>query len=170
MSIFQYSFHLVPNTGIEDYKEVKSDIGEMELFDDEKIWREKRVKYSDLEKVECLPKETKSWSEKCKNFGDHESEHAEIWIEDGMLLGVNARLDFRKNASQFLRTLTSFAAANNFVILSAHTLDKLPLDAEKIHQYVTNSKEAKLFFGLPNSLSDPELMPADIKKVKAHKQ
>ncbi|WP_298760644.1 hypothetical protein [uncultured Psychroserpens sp.] len=148
MSIFQNTYFIVPRNGNYDLFEdlnLKSFLEEEGLFDDDLFWEGLNYKYEKYKDYLMNIFEVgDSWSKKVKIFGNNDTNCLKLFVEEGFILSVSFRVNFKTDYAEFLRQVIEFCKINDYLVVD-NKLDVLSLDFETINYNIINSTAFKRF-------------------------
>ncbi len=145
MAIWQYTFLVLPKDSVEalssDYRFEKRE----DWFDDELYWRLNRINKDFFQAVQKILPKNKSWSNQIYLYGNQESNCFELLCDnEGDVLSVSFRIDFRSNYERVLSQIIEFCSLNGLVILD-EGLNLVPCNYEQLQSIIERSPQVKKY-------------------------
>jgi hypothetical protein len=149
MALWQISFFVIPNEGIESNSAFKrSNEG---LFDDSKFWSQLAIHPNIFEPIEnFLPKLNKSWGKYLTIYGSEDGNRLEVISERGCVESVSFRVDFTSNYEDILAELIEFFIFKSMIVLDQN-LNVVPLNLESFKNLIQNSEQANVYAQLSSN-------------------
>lgn len=146
MSLWQYTFQILPKKSLSSLKRDINLFDENNLFDDEPYWKYEFINKNYFEGVEQLLVKGRSWSQEINLYGSEKSNCLEIFfdIQTSNIKSVSLRIDFTSEFELFLRGFIDFCIYKELIILDEE-LQIIPLNNESISSIINNSPQFKRY-------------------------
>jgi hypothetical protein len=147
MAIWQYTLELIPKG---DLDIIGNDIG-TENYNKFVFWKDGNYDCKYFVPITQLLPEGESWSKHIKLYGSEDSTCIKLIIEDGKIVEVVIRLDFRNDYSKLLSQIIEFCSLNSLVLLDEeHNI--LPLNETSIVYLIKSSTQYSKLLGLGDGM------------------
>lgn len=141
MALWQYTFFVLPVSGVEkdlnNFRFAKNN----DSFDDDSFWEGLSVNNTLFERVSTFLPKGKAWSEDLLVFGDLASNCLKVFSEKGIVVSVSLRIDFTSKYEDLLNELIEFFILNGLLLID-EDLNVVPLNYLEIKKRI----EASLVF------------------------
>ena len=114
MAIWQYRFRIIP-----DDINLKIEVDEMGLLDDEKMWVNAAIDRDYFYEIGNILIRNKSWADWIDLYGDQDSNCFEVSHEDGKVFGASFRIDFTDDYDDLIRDIVGFCKEKKLKILDS---------------------------------------------------
>jgi hypothetical protein len=149
MALWQYMFHVFPNTAKNILFLQHFEKDEDGYYDDSIFWVEYRITQDFFTGVEKILPLTASWSKNKTQFGDLKSNCFEILWEGGITVSVSFRINYTINYEDILRKFLEFFILRGLGILDEN-FSVVPLNFEAIKNIIESSEQVKKYNNLSN--------------------
>ncbi len=139
MALWQNTFYVLPRR---KSPELSTDLIYIDEdgFDDSVFWIGEKVKPEIFNPISIFLPQIKSSYKDSIAFGDFASNCFEVFQENGYVVSVSFRIDFRSQYELFLVELIEFLLLHGFSIIDEN-LEIMPLNALGINEKIKNSPQ-----------------------------